>query len=390
MTPPISWDDARAAVHAAAVPLPSRAVPLIEADGATLATPLVTLSALPAFDTSSVDGYAVAGPAPWRLVGQVLAGNASELTVNPGTAVEIATGAMVPVGAEHVIRLENAEVENGSWVTAALPERQEWRRAGEEAAAGEVLLPPGVRVTPGVLALAAAGGHDVLSVRRPPRVALVVFGDELLDSGPPGAGRVRDALGPSLPGWMRRLGAEVVSVLRAADTLAAHEDAVRNAAAQADVVITTGGTMHGPVDHLHATLAAIEADYIVDTVAVRPGFPMLAARLKGPGARYLVGLPGNPQSAIIGLVTLAAPLLAGLGGAPIPPLASVQLAVDVPGRGTDTHLALARLTPEGAVTLPHAGSAMLRGVASADGFAIVRPGQKAVTGAMTDLVPLPI
>ncbi|GAA3393984.1 molybdopterin molybdotransferase MoeA [Cryptosporangium minutisporangium] len=389
MTDPISWDDARAAVHAAATPLPGRPVPLPEADGAVLATPLVTLTALPAFDTSSVDGYAIAGPAPWRLVGQVLAGDASEITVTSGTAVEIATGAMVPVGTEHVIRLESAEVENCSWVTAPLPEKQEWRPTGEEAAAGEVLLPPGVRVTPGVLALAAACGHDVLAVRRRPRVALVVFGDELLDSGPPGAGRVRDALGPSLPGWLRRLGAEVISVTRAADTLEAHETAVRDAAAQSDLVLTTGGTMHGPVDHLHPTLATLGASYVVDTVAVRPGFPMLTATLPGPGAGWLVGLPGNPQSAVIGLVTLAAPLLAGLSGAPLPPLASVQLANDVPGRGTFTHLALARLTPDGAVTLPHAGSAMLRGVAGADGFVIVRPGTSAPTGTRVDFVPMP-
>ena len=389
MTHPISWDDARAAVHAATTPLPGRPVPLAEADGAVLATPLVTLTALPAFDTSSVDGYAIAGPAPWRLVGQVLAGDASEITVEPGTAVEIATGAMVPVGTEHVIRLESAEVENGSWVTAPLPDKQEWRPTGEEAASGEVLLPPGIRVTPGVLALAAACGHDVLSVRRRPRVAVVVFGDELLDSGPPGAGRVRDALGPSLPAWLRRLGAEVVGVTRAADTLEAHETAVRAAAAQADVVVTTGGTMHGPVDHLHPTLATLGASYVVDTVAVRPGFPMLTAALPGPGAGWLVGLPGNPQSAVIGLVTLAAPLLAGLAGAPLPPLASVTLANDVPGRGTFTHLALARLTPEGAVTLPHAGSAMLRGVAGADGFVIVRPDTTAPTGTRADFVPMP-
>lgn len=389
MTTPISWDDARAAVHASAAPLPGRAVPLAASDGAVLATPLVTLSALPAFDTSSVDGYAVAGQAPWRLVGQVLAGDASEITVVSGTAVEIATGAMVPVGAEHVIRLENAEVENGSWVTAPMPSKQEWRPTGEEAAAGEVLLPPGVRVTPGVLALAAACGHDVLAVRRRPRTALIVFGDELLDSGPPGAGRVRDALGPSLPGWLRRLGAEVISVTRAADTLEAHQAAVREAASRADVVVTTGGTMHGPVDHLHPTLATLGGEYVVDTVAVRPGFPMLTARLSGPGAGWLVGLPGNPQSAVIGLVTLAAPLLAGLVGAPLPPLAPVRLAVDVSGRGDFTHLALARLTPDGAVTLAHAGSAMLRGVAAADGFVIVRPGDNAVVGTQIDFVPLP-
>lgn len=382
---PVSWDDARAAAHGAASPVPAREVTLTAADGATLAAPLVTLTDLPAFDTSSVDGYAVAGAGPWRLTGQVLAGTPAGADVVPGTAVEVATGAVVPRGTTHVLRVEDTTRDDGV-VSGPVPSRRDWRVAGEEARVGEALLPAGTRVTPGVVALAAACGYDVLSVRRP-RAAVLVFGDELLTAGRPGDGRVRDALGPSVPAWLRRLGADVAPPRIVEDTLDAHVAAIGAAAAEAEVVVTSGGTMHGPVDHLHPALASLGAEYVVDTVAVRPGFPMLLASL--PGRRWLVGLPGNPQSATIALVTLAVPLFAGLVGAPSPPLPRVPLAVDVPGRGEFTHLALARLGPDGAEVLPHAGSAMLRGVAMADGFVVVRPGERAVAGGTADLAPMP-
>ncbi len=123
--------------------------------------------------------------------------------------------------------------------------------------------------------------------------------------------------------------------------------------------------MHGPVDHLHPTLEALGADYVVNTVAVRPGFPMLLARLTGPDgrARFVAGLPGNPQSAIVALVSLVAPLLAGLQGRSMPVLPQVTLAEPVPGRGDHTHLALVRLDRAAGVASPvrHVGSAMLRG-----------------------------
>jgi molybdopterin molybdotransferase len=382
----VSWDEARARVHGATTALPAVTVRFDEADGATLATPIVTLTDLPAFDTSSVDGYAVAGPSPWQIVARLLAGQTAEDSVAPGTAVEIATGAMVPPGTEHVLRVEHTTVDGDS-VSGDLPTKREWRTAGEEAAAGDVLIPAGATVTPGVLALAASCGHDVLRVARRPRVAVRIFGDELLTAGPPGDGRVRDSLGPSLPGWLRRLGVDVEPVVHVEDTLDAHVAAIEEAAAKSDVVVTTGGTMHGPVDHLHPALVALGAEYVVDTVAVRPGFPMLLARL--PGGQWLLGLPGNPQSAVIGLVSLGVPLFAGLEGAPLPELPRALLAVDVPGRGDFTHLALARLGPEGAETLPHAGSAMMRGVAVADGFIVVRPGEQALAGGIADLVPLP-
>jgi len=383
---PVTWDDARATVHGTVTPLPVVEAALADADGAVLARPLTTLTDLPPFDTSSVDGFAVRGDGPWPLVGQVLAGEVPA-ELKAGTAVEIATGAMVPPGTDHVLRVENCQLTDGV-VHGGTPSRRDWREAGEEARAGEELLPAGVVVTPGVIGFAAHCGYDTLPVRRAPRVAVVVFGDELLAAGMPGDGRVRDALGPALPAWLRRLGADVAPAVMVEDTLDAHVGAIAAAAKQADVVVTTGGTMHGPVDHLHPALARLGGKYLVDTVAVRPGFPMLVASL--PGGKWLVGLPGNPQSAVVALVTLAAPLLAGLRGAPVPALERVRLGVDVPGRGDFTHLALARVTGGVAEPLAHAGSAMLRGVARADGFVIVRPGQHGAAGDEIDMAALPL
>jgi molybdopterin molybdotransferase len=154
--------------------------------------------------------------------------------------------------------------------------------------------------------------------------------------------------------------------------------------------------MHGPVDHLHPALAELGASYVVDTVAVRPGFPMLLATMPAPGGRttLLAGLPGNPQSAVVALVSLVAPVLAGWLGRSLPSveqLPRVRLAAPVPGRGRDTHLALVRRDPHGtAHPLPHAGSAMLRGLAGAAGFALIAPGSDAHAGDEVPLVPLPL
>lgn len=396
---PAGWEEARARVYAvglaAALPVASR--PLADTDGHTLAEPLNPRTDLPAFPTSSVDGWAVRGAGPWQVVGRVLAGSTpAPLTVD-GTTVEIATGAMVPEGASAILRIEESGRSAEGLVTGTPRVNPEWRLPGEEARAGEELFPAGTPVDPALIGLAASCGHDTLRVRRFPRAALLIFGDELLTAGPPGAGQVRDALGPAVPAWLRRYGclvrpADVVGPV--ADTLPAHVAALRAALTSADLVCTTGGTMCGPVDHLHPTLEALGADYVVNTVAVRPGFPMLLARLTGSDGRvrFVAGLPGNPQSAIVALVSLVAPLLAGLQGRPMPVLPHATLAEPVPGRGDYTHLALVRLDRVAGTAHPvrHVGSAMLRGLAGADGFAVIRPGASGEPGARVPVVSLPL
>jgi molybdopterin molybdotransferase len=396
---PIEWERARMLAYEAGRPAagPAEVVSLPDADGRTLAEPLRALTDLPAFPTASIDGWAVRGPQPWRPVGRVLAGGVAAPLERDGTCVEIATGAMVPAGAEALLRIEDSTRDGAGLVRGEPRATPEWRLPGEEAHKDEQLLPAGTAIDPAVIGVAATCGHETLRVRPVPRAAVLVFGDELLTAGTPGAGRVRDSLGPQVPGWLRRYGATVDRSAVSGpvqDTLAAHLDAVRGALATADLVCTTGGTMHGPVDHLHPALAELGAEYVVNTVAVRPGFPMLLARVPGPDGRprFLAGLPGNPQSAVIALITLAAPLLAGLRGRPAPVLPRVEVSAAVPGRGAYTHLALARLDHDGRSATPvgHVGSAMLRGLSNAHGFVVVRPGTSAAPGDLVPFLPLPL
>jgi molybdopterin molybdotransferase len=396
---PVDWERARALAYQAgrAAATAAERVTLSAADGRTLAEPLRALTDLPAFGTSSIDGWAVRGPQPWRPVGRVLAGGVAPPLERDGTCVEIATGAMVPSGAAALIRIEESTRDDAGLVRGEPRAVAEWRLPGEEAHKDEELLPAGTAVDPAVIGVAATCGYETLSVRAVPRAAVLVFGDELLTAGAPGAGRVRDSLGPQVPGWLRRYGAAVepgAVIGPVEDTLDAHLAAVRGALAVTDLVCTTGGTMHGPVDHLHPALAELGAEYIVNTVAVRPGFPMLLARVPGPDGRprFLAGLPGNPQSAVIALITLVGPLLAGLQGRPAPALPRVEAGAAVPGRGNHTHLALARLDHDGRTATPvgHVGSAMLRGLANAHGFVVVRPGTRAAAGDLVPFLPLPL
>jgi molybdopterin molybdotransferase len=387
------WDDARAALAARVRPLAPRRLALPDCDGLVLAADLVARCSLPSFDTSAMDGWAVAGPGPWTIVGRALAGRPSPAPLDAGQAVVIATGAVVPTGADAVIRSEDGDVRRADAaeiLTAPAPAgRTHVRPAGEECLVGDVLAPLGTVITPALLGLAAAAGHDDLLVVPRPRVALVLFGDELATAGVPGPGLVRDALGPQIPSWVARLGADVVAIERGEDTLAAHVEMLRTAAESADVVLTTGGTAAGPVDHLHAAIAACDGELVVDRVAVRPGHPMLAATLNH-GRAWLVGLPGNPQSAIVTLVSLAAPVLAALAGrAAAPALAEVPTAVAVKAPAHEDRLVLGRLEAGRFVPGDHLGSAMLRGLAAATGFAVLPPGGVPAGGTVRWL-PLPV
>ncbi|WP_405012348.1 molybdopterin molybdotransferase MoeA [Kitasatospora sp. NBC_01539] len=363
------WPEARReARRAAPAPVPAEQVEPAAALGRTLAEPLTAVTDLPGFDTSAMDGWAVAGPGPWRPAGRLLAGS-TPAPLADGRAVEIATGAQLPTGATGVLRREHGRLAHGLLHGQVGP-GQDVRPRGQECRRGEVLLPAGTPVTAAVLGLAAAAGHDRLTVRRRPTVELLLLGDELQDSGVPGPGRVRDALGPLLPPWLAAAGAEVTGCRRIGDDRAVLRDAVRHASA--DVVVTTGGTASGPADFLHPVLAGEGARLLVDGVAVRPGHPMLLAAL--PGGGHLVGLPGNPLAAAAGALTLALPLLHALSGRPAPRRRTESAAVDLPGHPADTRLVPVVRTADGLVPLPFDGPAMLRGLAVAEAVAVVPPG----------------
>jgi molybdopterin molybdotransferase len=211
-----SWPQARATAHTTASPLPGGQLPLSSCAGLTLAEPLRSLTPLPAADTAAMDGYAVAGEGPWQVVGRVLAGELRSSPLRPGQAVETATGAAVPVGTTAVLPVEDACVREGA-VSGDVAAGRHLRRRGEECLAGEELLPAGTALGPAALGLAAACGSDVLVVRPRPRVAVLVTGTELLASGLPRDGRVRDSLGPQLRPLVAAYGGEVVDARHLVD-----------------------------------------------------------------------------------------------------------------------------------------------------------------------------
>ncbi len=379
-----SWPDARAAAHADGRALPAQTVGLIDALGRITAAPVLARTPLPAHASSAMDGWAVRGTAPWQVVGSVLAGQVLPSALQPGQAVRIATGAAVPAGARGVLRSEDGRLDDDGRLHGEVAEGQDVRRAGEEAESGDVLIEARTLLGPVHIGLAAAAGHDELTVVRRARARVLVFGDELLRTGPARDGRVRDSLGPQLPAWLTRLGLDVVGIDWVEDSLDSHVAALRQAA-DVDVVVTTGGTAAGPVDYLHSALEQTGGRVVVDTVACRPGHPMMLGRWED---RWLVGLPGNPQAAVAALLTLGAPLVAALYGQALPELHPVRMSEAVKSRGPNTRLVPCAVRSGDATPMPHIGSGMLRGLAAADGFAAI-PAGGCQAGDSVPFVPLP-
>ncbi|MEU8029375.1 molybdopterin molybdotransferase MoeA [Streptomyces sp. NPDC049099] len=362
-------------------------VPLADALGLALAAPLNALTDLPSFDTSAMDGWAVAGPGPWDVRDEgVLAGHAQPVPLTDGDAVRIATGARIPADTTAVLRSEHGRIDAQGRLhaTREMAHGQDIRPRAQECRSGDQLLPLGTVVTPAVLGLAAAAGYDTVTAVPRPRAEVLVLGDELLTEGLPHDGLIRDALGPMLPPWLRALGAEVVAVRRLGDDAEALHRAVTGS--DADLIVTTGGTAGGPVDHVHPILERIGAELLVDGVKVRPGHPMLLARTRDN--QHLVGLPGNPLAAVSGLLTLAEPLLRTLAAHPAPEPYTLPLREAVQGHPYDTRLIPVVLRGDLAVPLHYNGPAMLRGIAAADALAVVTPGG-ARQGEEAELIDLP-
>jgi molybdopterin molybdotransferase len=321
------------------------------------------------------------------VVGELLAG-AVPSRIDDGQAVGIATGAALPPGADGVLRREWGVLDGvrlaprhdaPEEVRSPGPVGVDVRRAGEECRAGDVVLAAGAPVTPAAVGLLAAAGLDEVAVRRV-RADVLVLGDELVRRGTAGAGRPRDALGPLVTAWLADLGVTVRPAEPVPDDAVALADAIGGSSG--DVVVTTGSTARGPVDHLHAVLTAAGARWVVDGVAVRPGHPQLLALL--PDGRPVVGLPGNPLAAVSGVLTLLEPVVAGLLGLPVREPARCALLEPVPAGGEATRLVPVR---EGRPML-FAGPAMLRGLATADAVAVIPPGG-ARAGEQIPCLPLP-
>ncbi|KQS09030.1 hypothetical protein ASG04_09040 [Curtobacterium sp. Leaf183] len=392
MTSDLSWTAARDEAHrqgalCAGAPV---AVDLAAALGRTLAADVRAPGAVPGHDGAAMDGWAVAGDPPWRLGTAIVAGAApSTQTLESGQARPVTTGAPVPPGTTSVVRSEDAHVDDaGRLVRHAAAARRHIRPAGEEVALGDLLFRAGTVLTPPRAALAAASGVDHVSVAVAPTVRVAVLGDEIVGTGVPRPGQVRDVFTHTLPGILRAFGADPVESLRVTDDRDATTTALADSTAR--LVVTTGGTAGSSTDHVRGALEAIGAHLLLDRVQVRPGRPMLLARRED--TLYLC-LPGNPMAAMVGMVLLGAPLVAGMLGRPAASTSTVRLAVDVPNdRPGSLVLAYVRDDhPDGvarAVPASRQTSAMLRGLADADGLMVVPTGG-GTAGDVVPTLPLP-
>ena len=373
----LSVEDARRSVLEAVRPLPAHDVALGDALDRVLARPVTGATAVPPFDNSAMDGFAIrAGAAgrTLRIAGESRAGHPAQVAVTEADAVRISTGAHVPDGADAVIMVERtSEQDDHVTLEADTVGGQNIRRAGEDMAAGAEVLRAGTRLGPAELGVAANAGAAVVHCAQRPRVAIITTGDELVAHGAPlGPGQIHDSNGITLAGLAARTGAEVVSVAHADDELAATETVIAAALRTADVLILAGGVSVGPHDHVKPALAACGVQERFWRVALRPGKPTWFGTRD---ATLVFGLPGNPVSAVVTFLLFARPALIALQGGD-PSIPSVTARLDTAVRRTPGRDELIRVTLRDGAATPTGpqGSHVLTSMLGADGLARVPAG----------------
>ena len=382
MPPLLSIADARARVLAATSVLGAEDVPLDAALGRVLAEDVTAAGDVPPFDNSAMDGFAVAaGPAGRRLriVGESRAGAPATAPPGDGEALRISTGALVPAGAEAIVPVEHVREDDGEIVVEQDTQAgRHVRRAGEDVAAGTVVLRAGTRLGAAELGVAAVAGRAALSCARRPRVALVATGDELVPAGEPlGPGQIHDSNLVALAALATQAGADVVHRARAADTPGATRQALELALDGADVLLVSGGVSVGPHDEVKGALDALGVEERFWRVALRPGKPTWFG--VAPGGALVLGLPGNPVSAMVTCILFARPALLALQGAPPEaPRRTARLATSVPRTPARDEAVRVTLSDgerglEARPTGPQ-GSHVLTSMLGADGLALVPAG----------------
>ena len=363
----LNWDIARAKAGEQANRLSSESTQLSSSIGRVISKNLYSLVDLPTYQTSAMDGFAVSSArGNWFIIGDVKAGKPFQGLLKDGEALSIATGAVIPNGTFGILRWEDAHVLHG-YVSGETTREKDFRGIGEEARKGETLIEAGTTLTPGMVGLLAAAGHDQIQVITKPKVSLILLGDEILFSGLPTNGCVRDSLGVQLPGWLERLGCQVNKITHESDQLESTKSILLTNCEESDLVITTGGTAGGPRDFLHRAIVDLGGEIIIDKVAVRPGHPQLLGKVNDT---LILGLPGNPQSAIVGLMTLGKPIIDSMLGKTPKALPNITTTDIFEAQENFTRLVPGKLV-NGVFSIgKYLGSAMLRSLANADGFAV--------------------
>jgi molybdopterin molybdotransferase len=394
----LSVTEARARMLALAHPLEAEQVPLQEALGRVLADAVVAMRDQPPFPVSAMDGYALRSadtPGRLRIAGESAAGHGFEGRVTPGTAIRISTGAAMPDGADTVVMQEDVRRDGDHVTIAAAAPGNNVRPRGGDFSAGMILLPK-ARVLDGLaLSMVAAGGAGQARVTRAPRVAILSSGDELAPPGTePGPYQIFDSATFGIAGLVQSWGGK-------ANRLAVEKDdadAIARAAARglkdSDILVVVGGASVGDHDHARQALAQLGLDFAVEKIAVRPGKPTWF----GTTPQGLVlGLPGNPASALACATLFLRPLIeAMLGRDPQACVAMhrARLLRALPANGPREHYLRARLEIDGegqhsVQAFEDQDSSLISVFAAANALLRLPPhAPPAEAGAMVDVLPL--
>ncbi len=317
-------DEALAQLLGFVVPIrQSENISTFDADGRVTAQAVMSALAVPGWDNSAMDGYAlrctdVTHSGSVLQVGQRIAAGSAGVALDGGSVARIFTGAPIPPGADAVVMQEDCEVlaGNAGLRVDKVPTPGQWiRRAGEDVALGSEVLPAGLRLTPAALGLAASIGCATLVVARRPRVALFSTGDELVMPGDLApellpAGAIYNSNRFFLRALLRRLGCDVTDMGIVPDQREATIAALRNAASEHDLVLTSGGVSVGEEDHVKPAVAAL-GSLDLWQIAIKPGKPFAYGRV---GVAHFMGLPGNPVSSLVTFLLLVRPFVLRLQG----------------------------------------------------------------------------
>ncbi len=389
----------------APVPLGTERVPLLQALRRILAQEVRASGDLPAFDRSTVDGYAARSgdtaqassgtPATLQVVGEVLMGEPVQFAIGPGQAARIPTGGMVPEGADAVVMQEHAVRQDGA-VSIERPVKagDNVIQRGADVKAGEVILRPGRRLRPQDLGLLAGLDVPEVVVYRRPRVALIVTGDELVAPGHPLRGsQIHDMNTYTLSGLIDEAGgvAKAYGIVR--DNLALLAERAQLAHRECDVIILVGGSSVGEKDVVADAIAALgEPGVVVHGIAIRPGKPTILAVA---GGKPVFGLPGNVVSAMVIFEEFVRPVVSGLAGLRESPrpgrTVQARLTRKVAAGDREDHVRVALVDRTGtlwAAPLP-GGSAIITSMTRADGIVVVPVNTTLDEGAEVEVRLLP-
>ncbi len=395
----ISVDEARDRILAALRPTPSEIVALASAWNCVTAAPVIARLTQPPADVSAMDGYALRAAdgslgATLHVIGSAPAGHPFAGTVGSGQAVRLFTGSVVPGGADAILLQEDATASGTEVrVDEAVATGRHIRRAGQDFAAGDTVVPAGRRLTVRDIGLAAAANHPWLTVHRRPRIAILATGDEIAMPGEPiPTGGIVSSNSHALAALVRAAGGEPVVLPIAADTreaVAAVADSVHGM----DMLVTTGGASVGDHDLVIESLKTRGLELDFWQIAMRPGKPLLFGKLGPVG---VLGLPGNPVSALVCSILFLLPALSRLAGLPAAPPPTIRAIAGAGLRANDhraDHLRATVSTDSQGRTVvtpfPVQDSAMLRRLALADALILRAPNAPAVSeGAEVSVIRL--